>query len=494
MFDLLPDASPRQLRPHQSNAISMLRQSLGQGNKRVVLQAPTGFGKSITAAKIIESSLAKGNRVLFTVPRISLVDQTVAEFEREGIRSIGVLQGDHPRRNDLAAVQVATVQTLNRRLGQVDLDVGLVIVDECHDTHTVIHDIMARWPSVTFIGLSATPWAVGMGEHWQDLCIAVKTGDLIEAGFLSKFTAYAPDVPDLTGVKVSRGEYVEAALEEVMGGAQIVGSVVQTWMAKADNRPTLVFGVNCNHAKSLFKQFEANGIAAAYCDHATDSVERRLIEKRFRSGEIKVACSVRTLTTGVDWPVSCIVDAAPTRSEMLHVQKIGRGLRVNEGTEDLLILDHAGNSLRLGLVTDIFYDKLKKGKKKKAEKKLNERLPKPCSKCEALFVGLNCPECGHERKPFHGVEAQDGDLVEITPKKRHTMAEKQRFWSMALWLDTTRNKSGRLAKGLYRGKFGVWPQGLDNIAVYPDAAFWNYEKSSRISYAKRMAKQQDAAA
>jgi DNA repair protein RadD len=98
------------------------------------------------------------------------------------------------------------------------------------------------------------------------------------------------------------------------------------------------------------------GIAAGYCDAWTDCVERRMLERQFRSGEIKVVCSVRTLTTGIDWPVSCIIDAAPTKSEILHVQKTGRGLRINPGTEDLLVLDHAGNSLRLGLVTDIGHD------------------------------------------------------------------------------------------------------------------------------------------
>lgn len=498
MFDPLfqPNAEPRQLRPHQANAIMQLRQSLGQGNRRVVLQAPTGFGKSITAAKIIESSLAKGHRVLFTVPRLSLIDQTVAEFEREGIHSIGVLQGNHPRRNDFAAVQVATVQTLSRRLKDIDFDFGLVIVDECHETYKVIYELMEQDPELFFVGLSATPWSAGMGNHWDDLRVAVTISELIEKGYLSKFTVFAPDVPDLSGVRVQRGEYAEAGLEQVMGDAKIIGSVVESWMRRGENRPTLVFGVNCNHAKALYAQFERQGVAAAYCDHQTDSVERKLIEKRFRAGEIKVACSVRTLTTGVDWPVSCIVDAAPTRSEMLHVQKIGRGLRVNPGTEDLLVLDHAGNSLRLGLVTDIVHTKLSTNQKKEAsERKPAERLPKPCAECDVLFTGPKCPACGTERKPGHGVGEAEGELVEITGKKKvATKAEKQRFWSMALWLDASRNKGGRLAKGLYKGKFGVWPKGLMDVAEYPDPAFWNYEKSRRIAYAKMMAKKEGAAA
>jgi superfamily II DNA or RNA helicase len=75
----------RELRPHQIEAINGLRQSFGKGLKRVILQAPTGFGKTLTTAKIIESALAKGKRVMFTVPRVALIDQAVSEFEREGV-------------------------------------------------------------------------------------------------------------------------------------------------------------------------------------------------------------------------------------------------------------------------------------------------------------------------------------------------------------------------------------------------------------------------
>jgi len=201
------------------------------------------------------------------------------------------------------------------------------------------------------------------------------------------------------------------------------------------------------------------------------------------------------MTTGVDLPVSCIIDAAPTKSEMLHVQKIGRGLRVNPGTEDCIILDHAGNSIRMGLVTDIRHvllDKTLPGQKQK-RKAAAEKLPKPCPKCETLFTGKTCPSCGHERVAVADVETADGDLVEITHKKAVvTMAQKQQFWSMALHLDQQRHKGRKLAKALYKARFGVWPKGLSDMQIAPDPAFMNYEKSRRISYANRNAKQQEA--
>lgn len=483
----------KELRPHQIRALEQIRQSVHAGNTRVVLQAATGFGKTLVAAKIIEGALAKGNRVIFTAPTVSLIDQTVRSFEAEGIRDIGVMQANHPRTDSLSQVQVASVQTLARR--EIP-HAAVIIVDEAHVRAKVIEQLMDQRLDVIFIGLSATPWAKGMGLRWQDLVTPVTIGDLIDQGFLSSFTAYAPDVPDLSGVKVKDGDYDESGLEAVMGDAKLMGSVVNTWLERGKDQPTLCFCVNRAHAAELAAQFERHGIATACVDARTDRVERQIINQRFSSGEVRIICSVRTMTTGVDLPVSCIIDAAPTKSEMLHVQKIGRGLRVNPGTEDCIVLDHAGNSLRLGLVTDIHHPTLDKTRNGETQpsKKGAEKLPKACVKCETLHAGRICSACGHERKPVANIEAADGDLVEIAGRKaKVTKAEKQLFWSMARWVDRERSKGGRLAKALYKGKFGVWPRGLEDTPMAPDQAFLNYEHSRRIAYAKRTAKERSAA-
>lgn len=485
----------RALRPHQEAAIEGLRQSLKAGKRRTILQAPTGFGKTITAAKIIEMAQAKGNRVLFTVPRLSLVDQAVMEFEKEGLGPIGVIQGNHPRTDPTAPLQVASVQTLARR--KVDpASFGLVIVDECHEAFKVVFGMMADWPA-HFVGLSATPWTKGLGKYWQDLVIAATIGDLIDAGYLSRFTAYAPSTPDLRSARVRAGEYVEGDLQDIMGKTEIVGHVVQTWLEKGQDRPTLLFGVNRAHAAQLQEQFEAAGIAAGYCDAYTDMVERKVLERKFRAGEVKIACSVRTLTTGIDWPVSCIIDAAPTRSEMLHVQKIGRGLRINPGTEDCLILDHAGNTLRLGLVTDIYHGELDDGEPKPEAEPSKKRLPDPCPECGAVFAGSTCPACGYERKkPPTNVIEGDGELVEFQNRYDAKIKDlnKQDFYAMALWLDDSRGKAGKLALGLYKSRFGVWPRNLDKERRKPPTReFLNWEQSSRRAYARKMAKREEMA-
>src|ERR1700732_2231094 len=128
---LFPTAAvePRTLRLYQETALDLLRGSLRTGHRRPILQLPTGSGKTRIAAEIVLGSPSKERRAIFVVPRISLIEQTVAAFEREGIWNIGVLQGRHFRTNLNAPVQIASAQTLARRdIPKADV----VVINECH--------------------------------------------------------------------------------------------------------------------------------------------------------------------------------------------------------------------------------------------------------------------------------------------------------------------------------------------------------------------------
>ena len=185
----------RPLRPHQHAGMALLKRSFLAGNRRVVVQMPTGAGKTRFAAEIVKGALAKGNRVAFTVPAVSLIDQTVESFELEGIVDLGVMQASHERTHYGMPVQVCSVQTLAKRNFP---EADVIVVDECHQRFKVISDWMAQEPNKTFIGLSATPWARGMGEDWQDLVCPVRMQELIDAKFLSPFRVYAVSYTHLT--------------------------------------------------------------------------------------------------------------------------------------------------------------------------------------------------------------------------------------------------------------------------------------------------------
>jgi superfamily II DNA or RNA helicase len=304
-------------RPHQVETITKLREYLISGRKRPVIMLPTGAGKTLVAAMIVEGALAKGNKVIFVVPALSLIDQTVAAFAAEGIYDVGVIQANHPRTNWLAPVQVASIQTLMKR--EIP-PASLIIVDECHMAFQFIYEWMAReeWRKTPFIGLSATPWTKGMGKHYDALIVGETTQGLIDKKLLVPFRVFAPAHPDLSGVKKVAGDYHEGQLSDVMGQKSLVAGVVQTWLEKGENRPTFCFAVDCAHAKKLQAEFEQGGVNCGYIDAYTKQPERAELKQKFESGEIKVICSVGTMIVGVDWDCRCLIWARPTQSKMLY--------------------------------------------------------------------------------------------------------------------------------------------------------------------------------
>jgi hypothetical protein len=204
-----------------------------------MLQAPTGFGKTLTAAHIIRRALDKGKRVAFIVPRKSLVDQAVGDFAHEGLHAVGVVQAYHPMTDGTMPVQVCSAQTLARRKRP---DADLVLVDEAHEMHRAVLKWMGDCPEVPFIGLSATPWSRGLGRYYDDLVIAAATRELIGAGFLSDFVAYAPSEPDLSSVSTGAdGDFKEDELADVMDAPTITGDIVLEWQKRGEDLPTFVF-------------------------------------------------------------------------------------------------------------------------------------------------------------------------------------------------------------------------------------------------------------
>lgn len=457
--------------PHQQTALDLLRQSVKSGHRRPMLNLATGSGKTKLAASIIESAVKKGGRVAFTVPAISLVDQTISTLWNEGIRDVGVIQAQHHLTDWDQPIQIASVQTLARR--KKFPEATLVIVDEAHEQFDIIKQWMTDPDShnIVFIGLSATPGSKGLGNYYDDLIIPTTVETLIEQGFLAGFKTYARATGDYSKVNIVKGDYDESKLSQIMSDPALVANVVTTWLQEAQNRPTIAFGVDRVHAKAIQQEFLSAGVKCAYIDAYTPLPERNEIGRQLKAREIQVVSNVWTLGVGVDWDVRCVICGRPTKSKMRWVQLIGRGLRVAEGKDYLLILDHTKNSTTMGEVTDIHFtklDKSHKGEKQQVENIPTESLPKACQKCGFLKppkVHI-CPACGHIPSKANNHEHADGMLIEVMKKKKGFQIESEAiFFGQLKYYAREKGKADKWASGLFKAKTEKWP---DHVRHAPE--------------------------
>lgn len=482
------------LRPYQQEAIVRLRQEFKAGKLRLMLQAATGSGKTAIASAMINRCHGLGKRAIFICDREELIDQASRRFDAEGIPH-GVIQAQHERCRPWEPVQVASIQTLMRR--KVIPEADLVVIDEAHTLFEWHKEIMRRLDNVPVIGLSASPWAKGLGKHFEALVVVASTQELIDLGFLVEPIVYAPSAPELDNVRTVRGDYEEKALAEAANLPKLVGDIVSHWLKLARGRRTLCFAVDVAHSKSIVAQFQAAGVMAEHLDGYQDKDDRREIIARFRRGEVEVLSSCEVLTKGFDAPeASCAILARPTKSLMVYIQQVGRVLRIAEGKSDCIVLDHAGNTERLGFVTDDFTRPLDMGKKAEASaanKEREEPLPKKCPACHHVKPARihTCPKCGFSPERQSTVETEAGTLVKIgkgEKARKATMAEKQDSYSQLLHIQRQRGHSSGWVAHKYKALYGVWPRGLQDVTKPPNEAILSFVRSQNIRFAKGSAK------
>ena len=489
------------LRPYQLDAEQQARIALAGGKRRVVLYLPTGGGKTLTATSIITKATAKGRRVVFVANRKQLVAQTSAVLHRYGIDH-GILQAENTCRLD-ARVLVASIDTIHVR-GLPD-DVGLIVVDESHAAagSRKYRTLLARYNLVPVVGLTATPFAVGMAKHYPDiggplfehLVVGATIGELIEGGYLVDVDIYAPSEPDLTGVRSSKGidgvlDYNQADLDKAVDHPQLVGDIVAHWFKLARGKQTVVFASSIAHSKHITESFGAAGVVAEHIDYHDDDETRAAILDRFARGETTVLCNVGLLCEGWDCPVTaCMILARPTRSLIRYLQMVGRVLRPAPGKVRALLLDHSGSTVRLGHPCDDLPLELDDGKPRTAGKQ-RERdmpLPKPCPKCHFVKPPKIhvCPNCGFAPERQSNVETIAGELVKQERKQRVSKDAKQHTYSQLLFIERQRHYRHGWAANQYRAMFDVWPRGLNEVTVTPTPQLLGWIKSRQIAYAKR---------
>ncbi len=361
------DRFPRRI---QRDALTRTFAAIHRGDTRGLWILPTGAGKTWAFVELVRC-LSVPTVVL--VHRTELVRQTVRHLnEQAPWLRVGVVQG---KSNEWDAdVVVAMVPSLTTaRLSVIDRDrFGLVVVDECH------HGAADRWAfAIEFfrsgyrLGVTATPERLdGQGlAQWfgGEPIVNYTVRQAIEDAVLCRVRQYALTTTlTLDGVASRKGDWQPKALAEAVNTPERNAAIVEAWKAHGENRKTIGFCVDVQHAADLAFAFCEAGESAAYIDGTMSGDDRRDTLERFAVGKLRLLFNCEILTEGYDdSSIACVVMARPTQSKGLYVQCVGRGLRLHAGKPDCLILDCADLSKKHKLVTA--FDLVGKSKKTDAD-------------------------------------------------------------------------------------------------------------------------------
>lgn len=384
----------------QTDLVHQIEAALGN-HASVLLQLPTGGGKTHVAAAVIRRWNARRKRVWFVCHTRELIRQTCAKLDALGV-SHGIVSPEYEPCYE-RRVQVCSVDTLRNRiekLGDLLQDPDLIVWDECqHVAAPSWSAIKARYAGARHLGLTATPERLdgtGLGQWFDHLICGPTTRDLIVRGRISRYRLFAPTIPDLRGVKTLAGDYAARDLDDRMGGSVLVGDVVEHYRKLAPGARAIVFAVSVKHSKAVVERFQAAGIPAVHVDGTTRKDDRDAAVERLASSEIKVLSNVRVFTEGFDVPaIDAVIVLRPTKSRALFLQMIGRGLRKADGKAATIVLDHAGVVYEHGLPDDDYEWTLEGHASRGAKKPLGGRLRR-CPDCNAVHEwAAECVECGH---------------------------------------------------------------------------------------------------
>lgn len=478
-----------ELRDYQTEVINQARQKL-LNIRRLIIQAPTGSGKTEIGIDIIKRAVAKGKRVLFMCNRITLIDQAYRRFQDSGV-FCGRIQGQNTI-DSHAQVLICSIQTLSRRKTYPPAD--MIIIDEAHGcTAESYRRLIELWNDIPIIGLTATPFSRGLGKKYpwgtlfEDIVCATSIRDLISMGFLVDAQIYAPSEPDLAKIKIVAGDYAEKELGEAVDKPQLIGDIVDQWRKLANNKPTVCFATNISHSKHIVASFQAVNVPAEHIDCYSTEDERKSILERVKTGKTIIVSNVGILTEGWDFPaLECMILARPTKSLIRYLQMAGRILRPYPGKQISLILDHSGAAIDLGHPCDDQEMCLDDGKpKKKSKPKKKERPLKKCPQCKFLSTENPCPKCGHARQRQNATGYEDGELVEFNAKSNRTV-DRQAFFESLVYIAKSKNYKKGWVEWKYKEYFGQFPKGrgYDGREPIPEAK--DFVTHCMIKYKKEM--------
>jgi DNA repair protein RadD len=402
------------LRPYQQQLVTEIRGQYQLGHRSVLAVLPTGGGKTYIFSHIAQAAARKGNRVCILVHRAELLDQATRSLSGMDVPH-GIIAAN--RGMDLShAVQVASVQTVARRLHLLPRDFfQLAIIDECH--HSMAKQwsaCIAHFAAAKLLGVTATPIRSdgrGLGGHYQVMVEGPTAAELTSEGYLAPAKVLAPPGFDSAGLRKRMGDFDAKDAEQRVG--TIMGDCVGHYRKHLDGQTAIAFCCSVAHAEATARLFQSAGIAAASIDGTMSGERRRDLLSELGTGRLRVLTSCALIGEGVDVPSvgGCIL-LRPTASVGLHLQMIGRCLRPQDGKR-AVVLDHVGNTLRLGHHLEPREWSLDGGAKQTREQAPSVKV---CPQCFATSPSQTqvCSDCGHEfRAEVRELKVVEGELVEI---------------------------------------------------------------------------------
>lgn len=402
------------LRPYQTEILDAGRAAMKRKVKNIVLQGPTGMGKTALMAAMFSTASGKGYTCAFGVHRAELIRQAASTFERVGIR-YGIVSPHHPM--DLSAkVQICSIDTWRNRVPRLP-KFDFIAWDECHHvaaaTWAKLHD---AYPDAYHVGLTATPQRLdgrGLRDWFDEMVTGPSVRELIDEGWLSPYRYF--DAGDQQDEK------------------KLFGDIVRNYLQIAVGKRAIYFCRTVQHSAETAEAFRQRGVPAAHVDANTPDGERLLAMQKFERGEILVLCNAALFAEGVDVPGVEVVGLA-RKSESLtwYLQACGRGLRpvyakdmpVSTAEErraaiaagpkpHCIILDHAG--LRgLHGAPDLDRQWTLDGC---VSSEAGGAAGRRCPQCFAMnpVAADRCTECGFKWPKAKGkqIETVDGDLREV---------------------------------------------------------------------------------
>lgn len=431
------------LRNYQLDLAEKIELEWGLGAKNVLLSLPTGAGKTVLFTKIMADHVGP---CVAIAHRQELVGQMSVTLGRHGVRHriiapksvirfvIGLHLdefngGSYYDPKSLKAV--AGVDTFIRRQEELAYwlpKVTLWVQDEAH--HVVRTNkwgkAVAMIPNARGLGVTATPTRAdgrGLGRDADGVFDVLINGpsmrEIIESGYLSDYRIFAPKTADLNLSSVpvtSSGDYSKPKLSRAVRSSKIVGDVVHWYGHIARGKLGITFVTDIETGTEIAAKYRSDGVPAEVITHKTNDRTRAAILKRFKRREILQLVNVDLFGEGFDLPAVEVVSfARPTASYGLYAQQFGRGLRILEGKDRAIIIDHVDNVIRHGLPDGQQYWSLNR-REKKQQAKGSEAL-RVCPECTGVYhrIAKACPYCGFEPVPVRrsAPEFVDGDLYEL---------------------------------------------------------------------------------